>query len=83
MNIEDRLKDINDTGLFNKIEISNINSNNDKLYNIINDFKSDEFHLIKHYTNAEIYYLTEVDLDFLDTCDESYDTDKGRIYCFK
>lgn len=81
MNNQDRINDILDSypELFssNEIELSP----NDTY---ITTFKTWEFYQVFHLSNEESYYIDQETWDnFKDTCDISYPTKKGLIFCYK
>lgn len=71
---EDRMLDIKTTNIFN---------NNEVKFDFENRFKSIEYYIIIHLSNAELYYIDEETLRSYENADLIQDTVKGRIYCFK
>jgi len=78
MKNKERIKEIEKTKIFGFNEVK---KNYDELNNT---FISDEFYIIFHYTNEELYYLSdEEETNLKSVADEILDTEKSRIYCFK
>lgn len=71
----ERVTDILSAGIFTPEEVEQIDDNP-------NNFKSIEFHLIKHLTDEELYYTDAETLEALETADTVQDTPKGRIFLF-
>lgn len=73
MNTEERIKDIFKTGGFNPEEIEHVKDN---------IFKSIEYYIIIHLTNAELYYQSAEEEEINKSAEEIRDTEKGRVYFF-
>ena len=77
MTTEERIVDIMSTELFNEEELES-RQNDSSLH----CFASWEYYQIFHATNEELYYLDYSD-PIIQEADETYDTELGRIFCFK
>ena len=75
MTVKERQQEIFELGHFNPEEIEKI----DATIYIPNSFKSIEYHLLIHMTDAELYYCSD---DFT-SADLQEDTPKGIVYGFK
>ena len=76
MNIQERINDINNLGIFNSEEVKE-SEHNECVYAVL---KSWEYYQIFHLTNSELYYLGEETESILNDADLVQDTEKGRIY---
>lgn len=72
-----REEDIAKLDIFNSNELEIQGSHTEQI------FKSIEFHTIFHFSNAELYYMTDEDSEIMEAADEKHDTEKGMIYCAK
>jgi hypothetical protein len=72
MTIQERILDLQSSGIFNDEELENTNDQN--------TFKSWEYWQILHYTNEEWYYVNDDGIEEL--ADERVETDKGIFFCF-
>ena len=78
MNIQDRINDVNELGIFNNEEVRK-SEHNQRVFVVL---ESIEYSQIYHLTDSELYYLGE-DVDgLLEIADMIKDTAKGRIYCW-
>lgn len=81
MTTQERIKDIQETGYFSDNEVSQ--SSNARPQFADNTFMSYAYHQIMHYTNTELYYLSDEEEETMrELSDLIVDTNKGRIYCF-
>ena len=80
MDRQERRTDVLRTGFFYKEELENVDN---ETHNQGNAFKSIEYYLILHFTNSELYYLSDEETTHLnESADIIEDTNQGRIYCF-
>ena len=74
----DRITEICNTLGIDSEEITILNSRN------VAAFSTWEFYEVMHFTNAELYYVSDEEAAALDqTADEIHETEKGIIYCYK
>lgn len=77
MTDKQRIKDINENGNFNLTKVETDG-------NRFNSFKSDEYSLILHFTEKEIYFRSNKKRKQLEEIAEDIiNTEKGIIFCFK
>jgi hypothetical protein len=77
MKINQRITDIQENGNFNLTEV-------EQEGNLFNSFKSDEYYLILHFTDEEIYYTSDEEKEqFEKIAEDIINTEKGIIFCFQ